>query len=165
GSEANGNRLASREFEYWPGNAGNQDRPREQIDSGAWRGRIVLARCGARWREVTRRESAWRASRAANISPVDRHLAGRFQRSGGAYRRSAAVSVARTDDRLRPAFYSAGRDQAQPGRNGSGEDECLSLAPFGQSGVPHGEQKISEAARAGLGRSLLHARRDSRRDR
>ena len=65
----------------------------------------------------------------------------------------------------RASFHAARRAQAQPRRHGSREDERLPLAPLRKPGLPRREQEISEAARAGLRRPVLHAGRNSRPDR
>ena len=80
-----------------------------------------------------------------------------FAVSGGVHRGQSALPLARIDDRRGPPLHSARRSQAQPGWHGCGKAECPALASFGESGLPGGEQEISQAAGNGIGWALLHA--------
>ena len=61
----------------------------------------------------------------------------RVRHSRRQHSRCAKVSLAWIDDRLRTALRAGGGDQAQPGRHGSREAECLPLAPDGGPGISH----------------------------
>ena len=65
--------------------------------------------------------------------------------------------MARFDDRRRASFPDNGGAETQSRWNGRTEDERISLASIGGSGLSHREQKVSEAASTRFRRKLLHA--------
>ncbi len=69
------------------------------------------------------------------------------------------------DDRRLAPLDSRGGLEAQYRRHGGGKAQCAAPSPYGRPGLSYREQEISQAARTGLGRPLLHPGPDDRVDR
>ena len=100
----------------------------------------------------------WSAPRPGDVYPIDR--AG-ISSSGGPYRRSSSLSLARFDAGCLAPLDADRSRKTQSRWPGGSEAQRLPLAPVGRPGLPRGEPAFSQTARTRVGRELLYAGRNS----